>query len=497
MVDDKGGSGQDGPPDPPARRPGEAAPQFGEPAGRTPEAIGPKPRASVLRQPTITVEPSSIRAAPGAASELTIGVTNNSDTVEEFTVEVDDRSVGWIRIEPPAKNLFPGTRDVFRVIVEPPRSADVRAGLKQYGLTIRSTGIPGGTASTAVQVEVLPFEAVDQRLVPRASSGFRSGRHRIEIRNQGSALWSAAVSASDPQDVLRIGVAPSIGVGPGETINVPVVVRPKPWNIIGKTESRPFTVVLDANGTRRQLDGSMDQRPFIPQPLLIPLLAAAVLIPVGLYLLGFIGGGKAESSASPGQASVAIVTPSATEPPTQPPSDQPTDTASEPASEPPSEPASETASDTPPAGVEKWAWDRRNALINDQGFDPGDPVGTTTLTSDSAAEFQLFRDATMYLKVGDTASWVIRPPVLTKFREVAGDPRTPVTGIPTGNRKNDSNIRFAQPFTIAGIACSDAGCFMLLNALYDPWFRLRDTGGYPTADVQSSRRPRRHDRRAA
>ena len=117
MVDDSGASGQGGPPDPPARRPGDASPTFGEPAGRTPEAIGPKARTSVLRQPTITVEPSSIRAAPGSPAALVIGVTNNSDTVEEFTVELDDRSVGWIRIEPPTKNLFPGTRDVFRVIV--------------------------------------------------------------------------------------------------------------------------------------------------------------------------------------------------------------------------------------------------------------------------------------------------------------------------------------------------------------------------------------------
>jgi hypothetical protein len=483
MVDDSGASGQGGPPDPPARRPGDAS-GFGEPAGRTPETIGPKARASVLRQPTIAVEPSSVRAAPGSPATLVIGVTNNSDTVEEFTVELDDRSVGWIRIEPATKNLFPGTRDVFRVVVDPPRSASVRAGLKQYGLTIRSTGIPNGTASVTVSVEVLPFEAVEPRLVPRASSGYRTGRHRIEIRNDGSALWAAAVSATDPQDVLRITVPPNIGVGPGETINVPVVVKPRPWNIVGKAESRPFTVVLDAAGNRRQLDGSMDQQPFIPAAL-IPLLAglAVAAVAVVLFAAGIIPP-KAAAEATPGPTT-AIVSEAPSAVPSAPSSEAVSAPASAEVSAPPSEVPSVSAppSTDPsaaPDGVDQWAWDRKIKLMT-QGspFDVGKPIGDTQDTSDGRARVQWFEQAVMY-QFQDKTVQVVRPPILAAFplQPISKDP--PTTGYPTDSRKGAGGNLIYQPFDTDTILCADTSCVVYPRNVIQEWLADQAKLGAPT-----------------
>jgi hypothetical protein len=472
---------------PPARRPGEGVPASGEPGARPPEAAGPKPKTSVLRQPTITIEPASIKASPGATSELTLSITNNSDTVDEFSVELDDRSVGWVRFAPASKNIWPGARDSIRILVEPPRSADVRAGLKRYGLTIRGAAIPGGATSASIEIEVLPFEAIDARLVPRTSSGFRRGRHRVEVGNQGSAPWTASISATDPQEDLRFDVVPAVTIGPAETANIRVVARPKPWNIVGSTVNRPFTVTLvGSGGDQQRLDASMDQLPFIPQKLVVPFIAAAALIVVGiLWVAGFIPFPPPGPTPAP-STPAAVVTSAPTTTPVESEGPTATPVESEPPSEPPSAEPTEAPSETPPPGVASWAWDRRNALLAAQSpFDPGAAVGTTQPTNDGKAEVQLWDNATMYRMLGATDVPVIRPPILDKFREITSDVKAPAIGYPLGNRRNDGGERYAQQFTEGAITCLQGACFVLSSELYDAWFPLRTTVGYPTTEVVS------------
>src|SRR4051812_11190753 len=166
--------GQPPPVQPQAQQPRAQQPQPVQPAqpsSRLPGQQEQAQRASEIRYPTITVEPSTARATPDAQTELLLGITNRSDTVNEFVVELDDPTVAWIRVEPLSRNIWPGSRDTFRILIQPPRSTAVRAGWKEYGLRIRSDGIPEGETTASIRVEVLPFEAVEARIVPRTSSG--------------------------------------------------------------------------------------------------------------------------------------------------------------------------------------------------------------------------------------------------------------------------------------------------------------------------------------
>ena len=225
----------------------------------------------------------------------------------------------------------------------------------------------------------------------------------------------------------------------------------------------------------------MDQRPFIPQPVLIPVLAALVLIPVALYLLGFIGGGKAGPSASPASSLVAEVSPSPSpsEVPSAPPSAPPSEAPS--ASTPPSEAPSATL----PTGVDQWAADARQSLFaRNPSFDTGNFVGPSGLSANTAYQFQRYDNALLYKPVSSDQFLVLRSPILDKFISLTPVVANPDIGVPQGNRRNDNNNRFAQRFANGGIACSDIGCFDLPRELYDTWFGQPDAGprlqvGYP------------------
>lgn len=481
----------DPPTEPPARRPGDPPPppprsngDADEPTARTPQSQAQGPRASVLRSPTISVEPATASASPDAPAEVVLAVTNRSDTVNEFLVELEDPTVGWIRIEPATRNIWPGSRDVFRIIIQPPRSADVRAGWRSYGLRIRSGGIPDGFATAELRVEVRPFEAVEARLIPRTSAGYTRGRHRIELRNQGSAPWTANVTGIDPEDVLRLKVPTQVMANPGETLNVPIVVRPRSLAWIGSKQRHPFSVALARQGGAAPitLEGTYTQRAFIPT-FVIPAVVAAIVAAVALFATGILPP-KPPPAATPQPTAVpseAVVT-DAPSVASLPPSEEPSAEAS------PSEEASASASldpSTPPDGVAQWAWDRRNAqLAQGNPFDPGDPIGPTSLTNDSMAELQLWTNATMYRIVGSDAALTVRPPILAPFRETSGDPKAPTTGYPKDNRRNDGNNRFAQQFTLAGIACNGEDCHVLPSTYFDPWYeRWTQQLGYPIGDV--------------
>ena len=461
-----------------------------QPGARPPQGAGQAHRTSVLRNPTITVEPASQQAAPGVTTEIVLAIVNNSDTVSDFTVELDDRRIGWIRIEPATKNLWPGSRDLFRVLVTPPRSAEVRAGLKgPLGLTITSSGIPGGVANATDPGRRAPVRggrAADGPRRPPATSaaatGSRSGRTWDRRRGRPGSRRRT------PEEALRSGLQAQISVGPGDTAVVGVTHAAKAWNIIGSTQPHPFTVDLEGGeGTKQRLDANHNQRAVIPGRLIVPLLAALALIAVGgLWALGVIPpGGGATASPSLPTPSEAVVT-SGSPPPSAPPSETPSESAP-PSEEPPSPSESTSAK---PDDVDQWAWDRYLRLLS-QGnpFDVGKPIGGTADTSDGIYRVQWFEFAVMYQPKAPDPSGVqpvlvVRPPILAAFPLQPISPDRPVTGYPIDARKGQAG-RVVQAFEDAWIVCADdTHCYTLPNAVHDLWLPLVDTLGSPTADGQ-------------
>ena len=454
-----------------------------QPGARPPQGAGQAHRTSVLRNPTITVEPASQQAAPGVTTEIVLAIVNNSDTVSDFTVELDDRRIGWIRIEPATKNLWPGSRDVFKVLVTPPRSAEVRAGLKQLGLTITSSGIPGGVANATIQVVVLPFEEVEPRIVPKTSAGYFRGRHRIEVRNLGSAPWTARLSASDPEEALRISLPEQISVGPGDTAVVGVTVRAKGWNIIGSTQPHPFTVDLEGGeGTKQRLDANHNQRAVIPGRLIVPLLAALALIAVGgLWALGVIppGGGATSSPSLPTPSEVAVTSgsPPPTEPPSEPPSESVPPSESAPPSEEPASPSESAAAK--PEGVDQWAWDRYNQLLTQKNtFDVGKTIGVTQDTSDGRARVQWFDLAVMY-QFQDGTVQVVRPPIFAAFPLQPISKDQPSTGYPLDQRRGAGQDLIYQMFETQGILCAGTQCVVYPKNVLQEWLNDKDRLALP------------------
>jgi hypothetical protein len=472
----------------PGQVPGQAPQQPaghvpGQPVSRLPGQQEQAQRQSELRYPSVTVEPATARATPDAQTELLLGITNRSDTVNEFTVELDDPSVGWIRIEPPSRNIWPGSRDTFRIIIQPPRSTAVRAGWKEYGLRILSDGIPEGVTTASIRIEVLPFEAVEARLIPRNSSGFRKGRHRVELKNMGSAPWTASLAATDPDDVLRFQVPKQVMALPGETLNVPVAVQPKGLTFIGSSSKHEFSVALQREGgTPITVGGNFEQRAFIPAKLIPPLLVvAAAAVAVALFAGGVLPP-KADSTPAP---SVAVVTSEA-------PS-VPVPSVSAAVSEAPSVEVSTPPSDTPsvdpsvaPEGVDQWAWDRKLRLLT-QGnpFDVGKPIGGTQDTSDGRARVQWFEQAVMY-QFQDQSLQVVRPPILAGFplQPISKDP--PSTGYPTDARKGAGGNLVYQVFETDTIMCADTSCVVYPMNVFREWLTDKDRLGSPTGGGTSA-----------
>jgi hypothetical protein len=135
------------------------------------------------------LRPPVVRVDPGGESVIVLALHNTGTIVDEYAVEVLGEAAAWITVEPPRLPLFPGDEG-------------------------------------AVTVE--PFLDLSARLVPRTSRGRLSGRHDVCITCGGNAPVRAALSAIDPDELLRFRFAPAaLTIAPGQTATPWVRAKPR------------------------------------------------------------------------------------------------------------------------------------------------------------------------------------------------------------------------------------------------------------------------------
>lgn len=499
-----------GPPQPPGRRPGsdqQVDDATGDGSGSVPDPPQPGPvkpqpipapaKAAVLRSPTIRLEPATVSVAPGAGAVAVLSITNRSDPIARFDIELEDASIGWITPDPASVNLWKDEAGTIQLTIAPPRGAHIRAGRLVVGVRITSSRIPEGSVSVALAIEVTAVEAIDAVMSPLATSGIREGRHRVEVRNEGGAPWHARATATDPQEALVINMTPpSLMVPPYGSEMMHVSVRPAKWLLLGGPKQHRFTLALaPPTGPAKTLDGSFEQRPYIPRWTVAPTILVAVLAlaviggvlpprpvasptPAGSNTSADGGSGNPEPSVSPSAGASESASPSAATPSdSPPPATAPSNESPPPASAPPSVPPP-----NPSLAVATWA-SGEAAKLAATNYDVG-PASGGTLDFEDGWSVQAFENATIY-RTDEQQIRVIRDPILDRWRLLGkvtpdtdlGYPTFPQVNVPVG-------FEF-QRFANGAIQCNaDKGnCFVVHGKVYAAWQKYRKQLGYPTVDV--------------
>jgi hypothetical protein len=274
-----------------------------------------------------SLEPDATSVDPGSEASVRLRLRNTGDTVEEYRLTVAGEASGWARIEPQTLRLYPGAEDTAVITFAPPRSPDVEAGPRPFGLRIVPQEHPHTAEVVEGRVTVGPFAQVHAELVPRTVRGRFRAKGHVVVDNLGNRPLTAAFSGRKNGDAFTAETVPAaVQPAPGRAGFADVELRPARVNWFGSVQQHTFVITVGAPGaeTPGELSGTWIQPPVIPR-WAMSVIAALVAVTVVLVTLWFRHDPGVTSQASEKAAAVASALPSpslsaAPSPsPTQPP----------------------------------------------------------------------------------------------------------------------------------------------------------------------------------
>jgi hypothetical protein len=176
---------------------------------------------------------------------VTVRIRNSGNTVAAYSVTVVGRACEWA--EPPAEpvRLFPDETGKATVTFTIPKRGSPPAGKVAVGIRVADVTTPAVGTVEEFDLEISPEVFVLAKLSPVDSSGWRKGRHRIELSNEGNVEATAHVEATDPTGQLRCRVAPEALIPAGTTINLKLIVAAPHGRLFGRQVAHPFSSLVE------------------------------------------------------------------------------------------------------------------------------------------------------------------------------------------------------------------------------------------------------------
>lgn len=245
----------------------------------------------VLSQLTYRVEMEGpdMSVAPGAHVQAMIRIENLGDAADRYFVELEGLPKAWVRIDRLELEIDPG--DMAQVIIsfKPLRRSESAPGAYPFTVRVRSRSNPAQTIDAPATLHVLPFSGFGMALAPLEAA---DGRFNLYLHNQGNAPLTLALHGADAARRLRFQFpAGGTVLAPGERQTYPVAVRAQQRRWAGGERETEFAVMAqaqDASGFLAAVPGRLAERALLPTwapVLIIPALAAIILIAAGLIRL--------------------------------------------------------------------------------------------------------------------------------------------------------------------------------------------------------------------
>lgn len=227
--------------------------------------------------------PEELEVEPGEAASFSVTVTNTSNVIDAYRVQVFGIDSKWVTTTPSRLSLFPGDVDTMTVSIALP--VDYPASRRRLALTVRSENDSEDFALTHAEIGVTATSQLDVSVEPSMMQGGRRGRFGILVANTGNATVSAVPIAVDPEDLAEFEFSPpTIDVPAGQSRVVQVTAHGgRAW--LGNPRARTFTLGIDAD-ERIERPATFIQRPRIGRWLIsfLGLLAAAAVFALVLSI---------------------------------------------------------------------------------------------------------------------------------------------------------------------------------------------------------------------
>ena len=253
--------------------------------------------------------------AGGSPIEATLELQNTGEIVDKFTVEIEGLDNSWYKCSAASVALMPQAMETVQISFQPPKRKGVKAGDYPFAVAVRSQSTPEEVTSVIRCLEVLSSEEFKAEVRPMRITCRRKGTFRIKLSNTGVSDMPFNLEAIDPEEECKYQFdieAPVLAAW--DTVEVPMIAKPKRGSIIGGQKRYDITVTATAGGDIVQsLNCALTHKPFISswRPILRLIKGVMVIGAFGTLAYYAIrwGGGWDRLTSDPGRWADELVRP--------------------------------------------------------------------------------------------------------------------------------------------------------------------------------------------
>ncbi|MGC8873843.1 MAG: hypothetical protein ACP5SI_05265 [Chloroflexia bacterium] len=274
----------------------------------------------------VVLSAASAVLQPGEKTEVTLTIQNFGEIVDRYKVTVDGVDPAWVGLSRSEISLFPKDQDQVRLTIQPPATAEARAGSYDLRIQVTSQENPAERSTEAFALTIAPQAALELSLHPQKQSGLTSGVYTVRLANRGNTDLNVQFAASDPEEGCHYTFnPPQVALPAGQEGSSQLVVQPKAVPVGQVPKTYAFTVTARAQEAPRlvrQVQGQWEQ--VVPKKRPIwPFVAAGlgiIVVVVGILVTRALSaGGRPHPTPVAVHPTVARTTatpaPSVTEPP--------------------------------------------------------------------------------------------------------------------------------------------------------------------------------------
>jgi len=289
---------------------------------------------------------------PGEALTIPLILLNRGIDEDAFSIAVEGIPTAWVSTPTPTVRLAPGRQRETTLTVQPPLSAQSRAGRHTFRLRVHSHLAPDQVAEATCVLNIAVWSSFDADLRPRRVEAGQPAR--VAVENRSNIRQTFDLTWQGDGDELIFTPAPNqeLRVAAGQSAQVEFQAIPRSRPLLGKERAYGYTVqVRSADQQVRNLRGEVVGKALLPDWVLPAVLIGFMVLAClwALVLLVDWPTQKPPVEAPPAEATVAPVpaepTPAPAEP-TLPPPPEPTQPPPPPEpteGPPPAEPTSSQA----------------------------------------------------------------------------------------------------------------------------------------------------------
>jgi len=260
------------------------------------------PAEKVSDQIRVLMSPTELEVSAGGMPAITtLEIQNLGEIVDKFSTEIEGLVQSWYSRSASSIALMPQDTDHVQISFHPPKTKGVQSGTYPFALVVRSQSIQEETTIVRGELEILPSVEFTVNVAPMRVSCRRKGNFRINFTNRGVSNVDVFLEATDYEEGLRFRIKnKSPIVAAWQTIEVPMIAKPKRGSIVGERKRYDISVTArTADGNSQSARCEMHQRPLIGswQPIKNIIILVVIALVVN-YAVG-LGGGWNDLLTSP------------------------------------------------------------------------------------------------------------------------------------------------------------------------------------------------------